>query len=962
MTKRDLTVNFNKKGCTIYDKDMSLLATAKLTDEVYCLNQPSTRAFTCKEYTDSELWHKRLGHLNRNGMKLLRDKHAEGLKFNNPSDEPCITCLKGKQQRQPFKASKRRAKNLLELVHTDLCGPMETRSIGGSKFFMTIIDDYSRKIFIYFLKTKDQALECFKDFKASSEIETGHKVKCVRSDNGKEYINKNFSTYLRTHGIRHQTTIPYTPEQNGVAERANRTIVEKARCLLGEANLDKKFWAEASATAVYLANRSPTKSLQFKTPEEMWTSKKPNLKHLRIFGCKAMAHIPTEKRQKWDQKSRECIFVGYLENSKGYRLFDIKTNKVFKSRDVIFLEKDKGNEKENTTQPLQLIKNSGETTDEVGDVDSSDNDTETSQENDAEEDSQDDESLTFEDADTDVELIEPSSDIEPDVQPSLQESGSSDATAQTLRRSSRPAKPRNMKDYILYNATEVSSGDPITMKEALSSEEKYEWKKAMKEEYDSLRKNKTWDLCNLPSGRKALNCKWVYKTKRSNDGSIQSYKARLVVKGCAQYRCLLTLAAKYNLDLDHLDVVTAFLHGDLDEKIYMRQPEGFATKGQEDKVCRLRKTIYGLKQGSFAWNKKLDEALTNMNFVRSKVDQGVYIRKIENKIAIIATYVDDLLLITNDKNLKISIKEDLEKKFQMKDLGKASKFLGIRITRNRAKGLIAIDQTEYIDEILRRFNMTDCNQVLTPLDPNQKLDKQMSPKTTKEKEDMQHIPYREALGALMFVHQGTRPDIASALTSLGRFSANPGRAHWTALKRVFRYLKGTKNYKLLYSSKGNANLIGYSDADWAGDVDTRRSTTGYAFVLQGGAISWCSKKQSTVALSTTEAEYLAIGAACQETIWLRSLLRELDPSAIAEPTILYSDNQSAIKLSENNAYRARSKHIDTRHHFVRQQVKEGTIKLVHLNSREMTADCLTKGVFSEKLKLCNKEIGLLLVG
>jgi len=290
------------------------------------------------------------------------------------------------------------------------------------------------------------------------------------------------------------------------------------------------------------------------------------------------------------------------------------------------LEKEKGKERENTTQPLQLIENSREIDDEVGDAYSTDN-ASVSQERDTEEDSQDDESLRFEDADTDVELIEPSTDIEANVQP-LQESGSSDTAVQMLRRLCRPSKPKNMKDYIVYNATEIPSNDPITMKEVLSSEKKHEWQKAMKEEHDSLRKNKTWDLCSLPSERKALNCKWVFKTKRSSDGSIQRYKARLVVKGYAQQegidfqetytpvvryntiRCLLTLAAKYNLDLDHLDVVTAFLYGDLDEEIYMKQPEGFVTKGQEEKVCRLRKVIYGLKQGSFAWSKKFDEVLT----------------------------------------------------------------------------------------------------------------------------------------------------------------------------------------------------------------------------------------------------------------------------------------------------------------------------------------------------------------
>lgn len=456
------------------------------------------------------------------------------------------------------------------------------------------------------------------------------------------------------------------------------------------------------------------------------------------------------------------------------------------------------------------------------------------------------------------------------------------ATTQTLRRSSRHTnKPRRLNDYILYNALESSTSDLITVKETCSSTEGDKWKIAMREEYDSLIKNKTWNLHDLPTDKRALNCKWVFKTKRSVNGKVEKYKARLVIKGCAQQegidyqetyapvvrystiRSLLSLAVKHNLKVEHLDVVTAYLHGDLEEQIYMKQPEGFVIQGQEEKVCKLKKALYGLKQGGYAWNKKLNATLIKMNFVSSKVDQGVYIRKTNFKMIIIVTYVDDLLLLSNDVNLKNEIKEKLQSTFKMKDLGEASKFLGINISRDRNNDTISIDQTEYIEEILERFNMSECNPAITPLDPNQKLDKEMSPKTQQEVAGMEKVPYREALGALMFLNQGTRPDIASAITSLGRFVMNPGKVHWNALKRVFRYLKGTKKYTLTYySSHKNPTLTGYSDADWAENLDTRRFTTGYVFTLQGGAISWSSKRQATVVLSTTEAEYLAIGAAC----------------------------------------------------------------------------------------------------
>jgi len=301
--------------------------------------------------------------------------------------------------------------------------------------------------------------------------------------------------------------------------------------------------------------------------------------------------------------------------------------------------------------------------------------------------------------------------------------------------------------------------------------------------------------------------------------------------------------------------------------------------------------MYGLKQGAHAWNRKLHDVLTELGFKRSKIDQSLYIRRENNgSVVYLAVYVDDLLLFTNNQELKRTIINQLEEKFKMRNLGPVSMILGINIHRNRQTKEIFLDQTEYIENILRRFNLENCNLVRTPLDVNQTLIKDMSPKTAAEKKEMEGVPYREALGSLMYAYQGTRPDLGSAVTILSSFAENPGKAHWNALKRTLRYLKGTKDLRLKFNDSGSMELVGYYDANWAGDTDSRRSTSGYVFLLGNCAVSWCSKRQQTVSLSTTESEYIAIALAVQELLWLKRLIKDIDNSCVREPIRLHSDN------------------------------------------------------------------------
>lgn len=333
-------------------------------------------------------------------------------------------------------------------------------------------------------------------------------------------------------------------------------------------------------------------------------------------------------------------------------------------------------------------------------------------------------------------------------------------------------------------------------------------------------------------------------------------------------RFLIALAVKLNLHISQMDAITAFLQGELSEEIYMRQPESFSD-GTE-KVCRLNKSLYGLKQSSRVWNEKLSRVLKKLGLNQSTADQCIFSSCSEGKILIVAIYVDDILIFDNDDKARENLKCKLQEHFKMKDIGEATSVLGVRIARS-ADGSIALDQSYYIEKILKRFNMIECKPISTPMDANEKLSSEMCPKTAEERDELKDVPYQELIGSLMFAAQITRPDICFAVSKLSQFNMNFGKQHWQAAKRVLRYLRGTIDKKLCYHKSKTSELVGYCDSDWAGDIDQRRSTTGYVFTMCDGAVSWATKQQKTVALSTTEAEYMAMVAAIQESIWLQRL-------------------------------------------------------------------------------------------
>ena len=397
----------------------------------------------------------------------------------------------------------------------------------------------------------------------------------------------------------------------------------------------------------------------------------------------------------------------------------------------------------------------------------------------------------------------------------------------------------------------------------------------MTDELDSMKSNEVWDLVELPQGAKAIGCKWVYKTKRDSLGNIERYKARLVAKGFTQkegidyketfspvskkdsLRIILALVAHFNLELQQMDVKTTFLNGDLEEEVYMKQPEGFSFREGEKLVCMLKKSIYGLKQASCQWYNKLHGVITSFGFVENSMDQCIYQKVSESKTCFLVLYVDHILLATNDKGMMHGVKQFLSKNFDMKDVGEASYVIGIKIHRDRSRSILGLSQETYINKVLERFRMEDCSLSVSAIMKGNKLSLNQCPKNDLEKESMKNIPYASTVCSLMYAQVCTRPDVAYEVGVLGRYQSNPSIDHWRVAKKFMRYLQGTKDYMLIYRQTDNLDLVGYSEADFAGCVDSFKSTSGYIFIMAGGAISWRSIKQTLIATSTMEVEFVS---------------------------------------------------------------------------------------------------------
>lgn len=494
-----------------------------------------------------------------------------------------------------------------------------------------------------------------------------------------------------------------------------------------------------------------------------------------------------------------------------------------------------------------------------------------------------------------------------------------------------------------------SHNDPPNFVEAAKEEK---WIEAMKRELQAIEKNNTWELVVLPAQAKTIGVKWVFKTKLNEDGQVDKYKARLVVKGYAQkegidydevfapvarwntIRIMLAVAAQKGWTMYQLDVNSAFLYGELKEVVYVDQPEGFVKKGEEDKVYRLNKALYGLKQAPRAWFSRIESYFRHKGLEKSNHDHTLFSKSVGEKLLMVSLYVDDLIFVGNDDVMCEEFKQSMKQEFEMTDLGRMSFFLGVEVHQSM-KG-IHLCQKKYAKEVLERFRMWNCNPVKNPILPGTKLS------IEGESKDVDATTYKQLVGCLMYLIV-TGPDMMYVVCLISRFMAKPREEHMQIAKRALRYLRGTLDFGLFYKREFDSIPKVYTDSDCAGDIDDRKSTSGYVFLLSKAAVCWSSRKQAIVTLSSTEAEYVAATSCACHCVWVKGILQQFNTKPCQCFEIL-CDNSSSIKLSKNPVMHKRTKHIDVRYHYLRDLTSQEVVKLVFCGTEEQVADIMTKPV------------------
>lgn len=601
MSVRKLEINgfkvlFAGEKGTILKGDKVIAIATRNNSQLYELNfdqMEVTKAFAT--VTDLGLWHRRFGHLNYESIKKILSHDKEHKVNLSQNVEKYWTCVEGKQTKLPHNQHRIRAKQPLQLIHSDLIGPINPESYDKKKYVLTFVDDYTHFTAAYIIELKTEVLKFFKKYEAMATAHFNLKVSRFRCDNG-HIISNEIVRYFEEKEIQFEFTIRYTPEQNGVEERMNRTILERARCMILSCNLGKIFWSEAVLAAVYLINRSPTSALNEDVPARQWFNEPIKLSKLKVFGCLAYLRMPKELiTGKFESRSKKCYFIGYCPN--GYKLWCPQERKILYGKDIIF-NKEKFSFDDSTSE--DWIPKFNSLTDPEPD-NSTVNSNEIKEDRAA--DSEEDSSQTGENNSKDVNV-----ETEKDI----------------FRKSDRKRKrPKYLNDYaVLALHTESFVEDaPNSFEEIQDKDDKKEWMLANQKEVSALEENDTWEVVDLPPGKRAISRRWIFKIKRDNKGEIERYKTRLVIRENEQkqgfdyeetyapvarfttFRTLLAIINERNLHAFQLDVKNASLHDRIKKEIYMKLPLVF--KNQENKVCKLKKALYGLKQAPSTSQSKL---------------------------------------------------------------------------------------------------------------------------------------------------------------------------------------------------------------------------------------------------------------------------------------------------------------------------------------------------------------------
>jgi Reverse transcriptase (RNA-dependent DNA polymerase) len=768
--------------------------------------------------------------------------------------------------------------------------------------------------------------------------------------------------------------------------------------------IPKSLWGEALRHATWLKNRTATRALNGKTPFEALYGRPPDLSALRTWGTSVLVH--NASGSKLDVRAREARWLGLDVDAKAHRVYWPRTGTVSVERNVYFSTSAslEGEEEDSQRANSEQIADPPHTPTSSTSIDPIDPIDQPDLPDLEEIDEEDEEGDEPEQPAPPVELRCSTRIRKPSrILRDLQAGKGTTSTRRTSPLTVPPASVEEVPDeeeaggvwtvvdgapgllesfdgleYMFMVETADSEAlDPSSLAEAKRRPEWLQWEKAIQEELATLQTAGTWRLEEAPPGANIIGSKWVFKAKKDASGFIARYKARLVAQGFSQIggvdyddtyapvarlassRAIIAMANRLDLELHQVDIKGAYLNGELndDEVLYMQHPPGYKSHDAGSRVLRLVKTLYGLKQSGRRWYQKLSSIFTSLGFKCCSVDQAIFHKrdKAKDELTVVAVHVDDCTIAASSMRLVDEFKAGLRKHVEVTDLGPLHWMLGLQIKRDREARTIHISQHAYIDSILQRFNFTDMKPLATPMDTSFRLTTEQAPATAAEYAAMRHVPYREAVGALNWAALATRPDIAFAVSTVAKFASNPGPAHWEAVKRIFRYLAGTRNLWLSFGET-KRTLEGYADADGSMNED-RRAISGYAFLIDGGAVSWSSKRQEIVSLSTTESEYVAATHGMKEALWLRSLLTDAFGTTISATT-LFSDNQAAIALTRDHQYHARTKHIDVRYHFIRWVIEQGSLRIIYCPTDDMVADTLTKALPAAKVKHFAAGLGL----
>jgi len=970
------------------------------------------------EYNTLDLIHKRLNHLSKDyliktleyslGFKLNKSDSIKEL--NKKELTNCEPCIYGKSHE--IISYKPLGSPIDPLIYfdVDIAGPFKHLGLRGERYFITFTCRKTRLVWLYCLKTRSEAINKFILLINLIKNQFNINIKGFHLDNAKEFKSTLLLEFCSKRGVILDYTSPYAHSQNSIAERLNRYLIERLITILIEKNIPIFLWPYILIGIVHVKNRTYNSAINT-IPYYALTKEKPNIAHLRVLGSLVYTFISKETRAKdLGPRARKGILVGF-ESSNSYLAYIPSLNKVISARDIIIKEdliyKDDFTIEENYDSFIEYNQ------DEI--IKSIQEDTSNKE---SEKDNSSPIDLTPK---SKLQVIIPPLNFDPNTidnrsidttsprrssrleakEPIKYSSLASEAyiasliegekiNKQDLEMDLNPNNTSNIEDNKEASSSKIIISKPINPikepKDYRSVLQDYsykdQWINSMFKEILSLVKNNTWTIVNKDSidpNIKPLKARWVYKIKDLNKDQIE-FKSRLVAKGFEQkygldylesfasvikqmaWKLLFALAVLNRWLIYKIDMISAFIQGDIDYRLYLLPPEGLIEllyklglipNLNQEILLLLNKALYGLKQSARIWFNTLTRILINkLGFKPLGIEPCILVNKEEGLI--ICLYVDDLALISPNINSINSFIKNIKKYFNIKELGPIQDYLGIDINYNLDKQVLKLSQERYIDKLVERFNLKDSLSIYTPLDSKVKLELNKDSSYKASKEDIKY--FQSLIGSLLYITLGTRPDIAYSTIKLSRYSSNPSKEHIDFALRIVRYLKTTKDITITY--KGFPNTInGYCDSDYAGDIETSKSTLGYVFYLASGPISWKSKLQSIIAQSTTEAEFIAINAASKEAVYLKSLLEELG-FYNQKLFPLYTDNNGALLLSKNPRFHERTKHIAVKYYYIRDLIEKGIIDLLFISTKEQKADGLTKALDRIKFNLFLGHLGL----